>query len=319
MNYDKLKSKYREYHEVMKTYYRTIINNGRNEKKVKETLIDMYIFLKEIAPVFCKKLDYSANYYFRLLEKDAFDIEQIVHNFYIMPTSPTFTYSKEKTEKPNTDDSEIILDWLVHKARQRRSERVIWSKEWTIEHLSFENECVSLSKEIKEICLENDIECEIKRINPGFEKTARLYDGVKFHDFCIVTLYGEKYLVDCTYRQFFLLQRNCLECIGIPYMSGANPGIFMSQNEERKNVASTVLQRGWVPLTGQYVKHYFDGFALSFRNGHFYEDTKDLSFTTPYDADDYMRFLNGEDTQVNHEGVKALSLQRVSCRNDYIK
>lgn len=166
-----------------------------------------------------------------------------------------------------------------------------------------------MCKIIDTICKNNNISCTIKRINPGFEDTARLYRGANFHDICIINLEGNYYLVDCTYRQFFMLKGNSLDRIGIPFLANTKPGIFMTLEERRLNLAQLLLSRGWILLTEENIKDYFDGFALSFRNGHYYEETKDYSYTTNYSSNDYINFLEGTDNQVNHEGKRVLSLQ----------
>ena len=53
-------------------------------------------------------------------------------------------------------------------------------------------------------------------------------------------------------------------------------------------------------------KYYLDGFAISFRNGLYYDETGDYSFTTPYTFDEYIDFLNGKDSQVKREGKLVL-------------
>ena len=65
-------------------------------------------------------------------------------------------------------------------------------------------------------------------------------------------------------------------------------------------------------------KCYFDGFALSFRNGHFYEQTNDFSYTTFYTLDDYKRFLDGEDNQINHESNYTLKLQSIPIKDPFM-
>lgn len=166
-----------------------------------------------------------------------------------------------------------------------------------------------MSKTIAVICAENGIECVIKRINPGFALTAKLHNGINYHDIFIITINNEHFLVDCTYRQFFMLKWNSLERIGIPYLSNAKPGIFMALSNNRLRLADNLLKRGWISLNKDNTKNYFDGFALSYRNGFYYNQTGDYSFTTSYTSLDYANFLEVSDNQVNHEGEKVLRLQ----------
>ena len=51
-------------------------------------------------------------------------------------------------------------------------------------------------------------------------------------------------------------------------------------------------------------------FTVSFRNGLYYENTNDFSFTAPYSVEDYVKFLHGENSQLNIEGEENLGYQR---------
>lgn len=116
----------------------------------------------------------------------------------------------------------------------------------------------------------------------AFNHNSTLFNGRGYHFFNILKINGNYYLVDCTYKQFFLLRKCLLERIGIPYLSGCYPGVFMCLTEKRKNTAEQIIQNGYIPLTDDIFKDYMDGFLLSWRNGTFYEETKDCSYTTPY-------------------------------------
>ena len=50
-------------------------------------------------------------------------------------------------------------------------------------------------------------------------------------------------------------------------------------------------------------------FGFLFRNGLYYDETGDYSFTTNYNDIDYINFLNGTDSQVNHEGKEVIQKQ----------
>ena len=63
-------------------------------------------------------------------------------------------------------------------------------------------------------------------------------------------------------------------------------------------------------MNEENIKNYFDGFAISFRNGTFYDLTEDYSYTTNYSPYDYLRFINGYDSQYHHEGEEVLGYQR---------
>ncbi len=71
-----------------------------------------------------------------------------------------------------------------------------------------------------------------------------------------------------------------------------------------------ILKDGWIKSDEDILKHYLDGFAISYRNGIYYAQTKDYSYKTSYNAEDYIRFLKEEDSQINHEGKEALGFQK---------
>ena len=83
----------------------------------------------------------------------------------------------------------------------------------------------------------------------------------------------------------------------------------MTLNNFRLELSNTLLSRGWIRLTDENIKNYFDGFALSFRNGIYYDKSRDYSYTTNYSASDYVSFLKGIDNQVKHEGEEVLKKQ----------
>lgn len=134
--------------------------------------------------------------------------------------------------------------------------------------------------------------------------------GYGFHCFVIIETNSNKYLIDCTYKQFFNQNRNLLERIGIPHLSGCDAGVFMLMDERRRKVAAKILKEGWIKLTPETFKDYMDGFLLSWRNGFYYETTNDFSFTTPYTADDYWDFLYGQKDLAEYEKIKNLGFQR---------
>lgn len=154
-------------------------------------------------------------------------------------------------------------------------------------------------------------------IYPGFTKEQSLSSG--FHTFNIVTINNKKYIVDLTYRQFFLKDKSSLERIGVCTLLNTLPGRFMTMSDSRLKTASKILKDGYIEMTDENMKNYFDGFALSFRNATYYEEAEDFSFTTVYSPYDYMRFINEEDSQINHEGIDRLGYQKKVLRNPNIR
>ena len=175
--------------------------------------------------------------------------------------------------------------------------------------IDLENTCEEVSNLVKEVCDYLKVECEVVRIDPGFNKTLALLDGHGFHYFNILTIENERILLDLSYKQFFTMKRNNLERLGTFTQSGCLAGIYMIQNESRLKTAKTLLLNGWIELTEENMKNYFDGFALSYRNGLYYDALGVVDFTTNYTANDYENFIYGDDNQVNHEDEKMLGYQ----------
>lgn len=307
-----MKAKYNEYSKILEGYRAIAFDNFGCYDKLSCTMDNMYKFMREIAFNFYhkryKEMDelYRKNLMFYLKNTEFY----MPNHLFIIPFKiyePCVVHSTPHNFPKKLNDAKI-LSWLCHK---------IWedSGDFVRNPYTFENDCSTVSEMVACICRANNIECKIVTINPGFKKTAMLYNGNNFHNICIVKLNTGYYLIDCTYRQFFTLRGNSLERIGIPSLFNSKLGIFMKMTEERISLAKTLLEHGFIKLTPENIKLYFDGFALSYRNGHYYEITKDYSYTTDYSASDYVNFLEGVDNQVNHEGEMVLRKQITPCQS----
>lgn len=183
--------------------------------------------------------------------------------------------------------------------------------------------CGEIDYEIKDLCKKFGIDHQTIIIDPLFDKMSyspfeeKLGDSVR-HFASLIQLNNKKYLVDPTYRQFFMINQNNIKRIGVPYLDSCNPGFFMMKNESYKKIAQHLINFGWIEATEQNLKAYFDGFAISFRNGIYYEDMKDFIFKTDYRAEDYISFLNGKGSQLEKEPAISLGRQMrplKSCNN----
>lgn len=229
---------------------------------------------------------------------------------FILPDSPKFDYQKAKQQQFNKENDEDILNSLIEYVWYEYAMIYTYSYPKTLKDTSFVNNCAVFATKLCALCEEFSIECYEICINPGFLSSASLYGGCKFHYACIIKLNSGYYLIDPSYRQFFLVMNTSLERIGIPLIDGVTPGAFMVLNPERKALAQSLITKGYIKLTDKSFKDYCDGFAMSFRNGLYYKMNPYNPYKTDYTADDYKRFLKGEDNQVNHEGYEALQRQR---------
>lgn len=294
--------KQRIYSKIIKEFENDMKRMPYNEKKLRE----LYTFVKKITPEFY--VDGSMHEAYRFITLSARDCESRLPNGFIIKSNPNFDIDEPKIIGSPIED---ILDYIVYEIRKfLLSNHTSSIYKPDINELPFTNDCVVSSKKGKEICDFLNIASYVLQIHPGFSKKARLFDGKHYHFCNIVRLNNKYYLIDCTYRQFFALKKNNLDRIGVVGLGGCNVGTFMLMDTLREQVAKRILKEGWIELDDAIFKAYLDGFAISFRNGLFYEETKDFSYTTNYNAEDYIRFLRNEDNQINHESRLVLGYQK---------
>ena len=299
-----------EHSDVIKHMYYQQKQSGNYEKGIK----DIYSFAKNIAPEYYQNGRMLRDYY--EVVKTIVQCEQIFPEKYIIDSNPKFdiTASSKITTRSEPID---ILNYLVNETRKYLVFKHSWDieKPIDIKELNFANECEDASEIVKGLCDLLNIESYVIVIHPGYNEYANLYNGCGFHYCNIIKLGTKYYLVDCTYCQFFLMTYNFLERLGVVGLSGCDLGIFMTITDSRKKLATKILEDGWIELTESTIKDYFDGFTISYRNGLYYEDTLDFSYTTMYDAADYRRFILGESHQLQYEKRKHLGYQRQLLKN----
>ncbi len=181
--------------------------------------------------------------------------------------------------------------------------------------LNLANDCKKASSFIKNYCNKNKIKSYVISIYPGYDNNANLYDGNGYHFANIIKFNGRYYLVDLTYSQFFYGVRNNLNRLGVMGTGGCDAGIFMMMTEKGKRIANTIIKDGYIEIDEEIFKKYLDAFTISFRNGLYYENTNDFTYTTNYTMDDYVKFLLGKDSQINYEFSEYLGFQLKPLEN----
>lgn len=296
--------------EVTK-YYNAIMQSYSINKKI-DILEELYTYVKEII-LYASKVDEA---YLNNLD-DIFNIvceaEKLLPNIYIIDYKTKFNYEKEENINLK-EDTNIVLDHLVFKIRKHIFED-LQNGCSDLESVNLENKCFWVSEYTQELCQKYHISSELINIFPGFNKKLNLFGGGKQHSFNIIYISNKKYIIDCTYKQFFTLRENILQRIGIYDLGGCKAGIFMMMDEKLLKVAKTILENGWIELTDENLKAYLDGFTISYRNGLYYEKNKDFTYTTNYTADNYNSFLNGESNQTNYEKIEYLGYQMQPLQN----
>lgn len=279
-----------------------------------ELIKELYLFVKKVVPEFYIEGFMHPRYSYLLTT--LFFCEMRIPKEFIIESKPNFNIQKFKNLK-ECSSSKDIIEYIVYETRKALALKHSLNKNnpVNLDIFSLENDCEFSSEKAKEICDSLNIESYILEIYPGYSESAKLCNGNGFHMCNIIKLNNQYYLIDCTYRQFFTLNQNYLDRIGIVDTSGCRPGRFMLMNDERKQIASTILKDGWIALDNNTLKHFLDGFTISFRNGLYYENTRDFTYTTPYTIEDYINFLQGNDNQINREGLENLGYQKKPLKN----
>ncbi len=214
------------------------------------------------------------------------------------------------------DEINNFIDHLVYTTRKSLISKHIFQNT-NIIHLNnvrFANKCMQASEIVQTLCDTYHFENYLLAIYPGYQEEAKLYDDTGYHYANIV--YDQKYyLIDVTYPQFFHANQNNLDRIGIIGLANCDVGTFALMHETRRKVAIQLLQNGYIELDEETFKAYLDPFTISFRNGLYYENKNDFSYTTPYTSKDYIRFLTHKDNQLNHEGKENLGYQKRPLKN----
>ena len=269
-------------------------------------------FVKSIAPDF---YDGSINKRYHLIRKSIASAEETFSDQHLLPIS--FTLKKGKVLKKSSNEYEI-LDYLVNEARKyllkRKYGRLCMLHPRMSWDDDFANYCYIASDKIKEMCDFLGITCHLIGIWPGYDKAARLLNDNGYH-FCNIVEFDKRYfLIDVTYKQFFRESFANINRIGLMDYALTKAGCFMMMSDFGKDISSKILSDGYIELDPDVFKAYMDGFSISFRNGLYYEETNDFSYTTNYSAIDYVNFLNGHDSQINHEGEEVLGYQKRPIR-----
>lgn len=213
-------------------------------------------------------------------------------------------------------NQDFFIEHLIYRTRKYiLKDNCLLDNEILIQNINLANRCKECSEFIKKICDENNIKSYIIYIYPGYDKKSSLYNGCGFHFANIVRYNNKYYLIDATYSQFFYKFRNNLNRLGILNTSGCQPGVFMLMTEKGRKIANSLISNGYIELNKEIFKTYLDAFTISFRNGLYYEDTNDFTFTTNYAVNDYIKFLNNEDSQINHEEQLHLGFQTKPLKN----
>ena len=282
---------------------------------------DIYTKCKEDSLLLYGK-DGMPFYYNRVL-KIIIECEKILDGFYLTKQLQKMVVSPVLDK---VDTAEELLNYIAYKVRTRlvrdvndENKRFLVLTNYTIDQIDLTNKCYIVCQLVANECKKLGLKYRIVRIDPGFNESMELFDGTGYHYFAVIEVMEKEYLMDLSYKQFFKCGTNNLERMGVPKLAGCSPGVYMAIDDGRKELANNLIQNGWIPFTNENIKKYFDGFALSYRNGLFYEIMGNVNYITPYNADDYRNFLAGEDDMFKHEPKEGLGKQMRPLKDPHMR
>ncbi len=293
------------------------IMTASNPDEVMDRLNEMYNFIKEVSPSLYSE-DFGINKVYYTLRSTL-----SIHENFKLPHESIITMPKIDAtfpkKRPDTKDHEAILNYIVSVTRNAlyRKLTIGHKCEMPLEEIDLTNECYDSAWYAFDVARNLGLEAKMLTIQPGFNPMS-CGEGMA-HCCTIIEIDSIPYLVDCTYSQFFWTKRCLPGRIGLMEYPGVAPGAFMVIDEERRKIAETILKQGWIENTPSVYKAYMDGFALCYRNGLYYEDTKDFTFKTSYTKENYDRFFSYDDDQFNHEEESHLCFQKRPLKDPHMK
>ena len=160
-------------------------------------------------------------------------------------------------KKLSKEESEVILDFYVSEARNAMAE---------VLGLDLENDPLINKCDVAQKLLGSSLEKVGVTVYPK-ETRSVISNECLGHSFLVVRISDNDYLVDITYRQFFI-KENCdidrLNMVDDLVIESPDPGYFASR-EPIRGTAKTILEKGYAPLNGTTAKHYCDTFYFSKR------------------------------------------------------
>lgn len=274
---------------------------------------DMYSYTKNNVSFFYNDGEFL-DIYKKYFINSILSCEMKLRNIKIIGYIPNFNYKKNVYLKSGITD-ENILKYIVYTERKRLVEEACYKE---LINIDLTGMCLDSSYNVKKHCDELGVRCERVRINPCFyDNDNILVNG--YHYFNIATLHNKMYLIDCTYSQFFNYDSNIINRLGVPLLNGCYVGYYMIVDEKRKRVALRILEDGYIEFNEENSKYYLDGFAISYRNGLYYEELGRVEYNTSYNYKDYQRFIYTSDSQYDYENRNSLSYQKIPLKNPNIK
>ena len=260
-------------------------SNPDRDILIKSIMLDLYQFFSNYPEKLLNKYVYIFEIYKieRMLSEEFIDID----------SKPDFNendflvYPEKRLSK---EDSINAAKFLVFLTRRRLSGGD------GLENDSLEKRCIISSSYVRNFCI--DLNIDYVSFNVSQDLTKGYYHCFTIIKFPLKNGEVKKYLVDCTYRQFFTKSDSFIERIEVMrgLAKGASIGAYMTMTEDRKRIAEELLKNGFIEATPENLKAYFDAIIFSARDKHFYK-SNGLDYMNPddcipnYTINDYMNML----------------------------
>lgn len=242
------------------------------------------------------------------LQLEIFKVERMLENEFLSLESEPIYDEKTDPRYPTTirgkEDAEMLLDYVVHRTRKQLS---MWDD---VKTSSLAKKCFDTSYLLEDVCSARSIDTLHFGIN------QQLGNGM-FHHFTIARIPLEdgthkNYLMDCTYRQFFTKADSNPKRIGVMRgpAKGCSIGAYMMMNDRRKEIAETLLTKGYIEATSEVLKEYFDSVVYSGRDKAYY-DEHGIDYLNPDEVIPGFTAENYLQTLIRTRGVHGRSVHRV--------
>ena len=170
---------------------------------------------------------------------------------FICESAPYIREDEEDEYNINMSTQEILTS-IVQKERSHLMKQHDLLREGLF------GECEGSTKRIMLDCTSKGFDAVF--LSPGYYSPTKtgIMDGrlvniphAEGHNCTFVDIHGKNYIIDCTYRQFFVNdgREHC--------------GKYMLTDPKRKDVALQILKYGWIEATSENIKAYMDGFEMA--------------------------------------------------------
>lgn len=221
------------------------------------------------------------------------------------------------------EEATTILEWVTYNAKSNLAQIHDIKNDNLYRSCGLSNSIISYPLEHMGLDVKRTTVCNfITDENWGFKALHCPKMNSANHCFLTVSLPVQKdggveevdYLIDCTYRQFFLVSK-CNE--GAFYntkehlkgKAAPQAGYFMNLNHEDREFATNLLYNGYVELNEYTAKKYGDGFVLANTGlDHYNNIINPNKFKTGISGEEYIRRFKSH--LIEHDG----SLKRVRLR-----